>query len=218
MHLTTLNRFQAAAIHFGISFAIFIGLVVMVFTYWYPGILNQVDQGWHQALMLIAGVDLVLGPLLTLLVFNPTKKSLKFDLSVIAICQLAALVAGLYTVHTTRPLALYVAFTPAGFETLYAHKVSPEVRAKLQQSEAKLFYYTPASNHSSLGPAQTTDLLPDELNPVTDAGFIDALRRTAPDAVFMQGDDIVLGVGASTDVTARLNQQGQLLGLEQDKK
>ena len=67
MHLAGMNRYQAFGIHFGISLMIFIGLVTMVLFVWYPGVLREVDSSWQQALIMIAGVDLVLGPLLTLI-------------------------------------------------------------------------------------------------------------------------------------------------------
>ena len=63
------------------------------------------DGGW-QGIRLIVLVDLVLGPTLTFVVFNPIKKTarhLKMDLSIIAICQLAALTWGAVAVHNERP-------------------------------------------------------------------------------------------------------------------
>ena len=45
-------------------------------------------------ILLMIGVDVVIGPLLTLIVFDPKKKHLKFDLVVIAALQLAALAYG----------------------------------------------------------------------------------------------------------------------------
>jgi len=52
---------------------------------------------------------MVLGPLLTLMVFNPTKKSLKFDLTIIGLIQLACLIAGTWLLYNERPVAQVLA-------------------------------------------------------------------------------------------------------------
>jgi len=49
-----------------------------------------------------------LGPLLTLAVFDPKKKELKRDLSIILLIQLSALFYGIYTVSVARPA--YIVF------------------------------------------------------------------------------------------------------------
>ena len=53
-------------------------------------------------------VGLVLGPALTLIVFNHLKqrKEILFDLSIIAVIQITALIWGGFTVYTQRPIAL----------------------------------------------------------------------------------------------------------------
>ena len=214
MHLASVNRFQAAGIHFGISFAIFIALVIMVFTVWYPGILSQVDTGWHRALLLIAGVDLVLGPLLTLIVFNPAKKSLKFDLSVIAIAQLSALVAGLYTVHTTRPLALYTALPAAGFDTLYAHQVNPEMRAFLGHSDNKIFYYAPDGQFIPFGPASLEQLKPSELHPTIAPEFAAFMQQSTPDGLLEKDGAYTIPQGKGGRNQIMLEKNGQLRSIQ----
>ena len=60
--------------------------------------------GGYQGIIIIAGVDLVLGPLLTLIVFNRSKASLKIDLSIIACLQLGALIYGVWEVFHQRPI------------------------------------------------------------------------------------------------------------------
>lgn len=61
-------------------------------------------------------VDLVLGPLLTLILFKPGKPSLKFDISVIASIQIAALLYGFYTTYSQQIVALV--YADEGFNTL----------------------------------------------------------------------------------------------------
>jgi hypothetical protein len=58
--------------------------------------------------MLVVTVDVVCGPLLTLVVFDPAKKRTELirDLGIVSIMQIAALSYGLWTVHEARPLYL----------------------------------------------------------------------------------------------------------------
>lgn len=100
-----MSRVQAFLIHLGISLSIFGVLAYLVVTVWYPDFFFETDGGW-QGLRLLLGVDLVLGPLLTLIVYRAGKPGLRFDLSVIGVVQFACLAAGVWIVHGERPLAL----------------------------------------------------------------------------------------------------------------
>jgi len=75
---------------------------VLVFFVWYPHPYFRISGAWNPLRVLI-GVDLVLGPLLTLLVFKPGKKGLWFDLCVILIVQVTALVYGVTVIYGERP-------------------------------------------------------------------------------------------------------------------
>ena len=48
-------------------------------------------------------IDVILGPLLGLLVYKESKKTLKFDLSVIILIQIAALCYGVFSIEQGRP-------------------------------------------------------------------------------------------------------------------
>lgn len=126
------NRWQAFAVHLLISFIIFIVLAAII-RLWYPGILFMHDGGF-EGIKLIAGVDLIIGPLLTLMVFNRSKKSLKKDLSVIAGLQLACLVAGMWTVYQTRPVA--VVYSEGAFRSI-AYQIYNEAGIDIESN--KLF-------------------------------------------------------------------------------
>ena len=109
---------------------------------WYPGILFSIDGGWA-GLQIIIGVDLVLGPLLTLIVFKAGKPSLKFDLTCIATFQAVCMVAGMWIVYAERPIALVLAF-----DTVYSlaqqefedFNKDPQVLAEFPGSYPKLIY------------------------------------------------------------------------------
>ncbi|MFT6188586.1 MAG: hypothetical protein ACJAW8_000105 [Oleispira sp.] len=133
--LTEYNRYQAFAVHMAISLVIFFILLVCITQYWYPGILFDTGNGW-KAIGMIVGIDLVLGPLLTLIVFNHNKSSLKFDLAIIALVQTAALAYGTWTIHQTRPVAL--AFINTSFMTIFAEN---ELGQKLIQRTKDLNTY-----------------------------------------------------------------------------
>ena len=98
------NKFKAFAAHLGISLVIFIAILYVIIFHWYPPPFFTTDGGW-QGIKIIAAVDLVLGPVLTFIVYKKGKASLKFDLSVIALIQTSALAWGLWVVHHERPYA-----------------------------------------------------------------------------------------------------------------
>lgn len=97
----------AAVIHLGIS--IFISALVgfLVFSLWFPYPYRHLAGGMQLFWILIA-VNLICGPLLTALVFNPGKsrRETMLDLSLIGLIQLSALAYGLYSISLARPVAL----------------------------------------------------------------------------------------------------------------
>ena len=102
------TRGVAFIAHLAISLLVFSSLVAVMLIYWFPGDLFIMDGGW-EGLKLVAMIDLVLGPLLTLVLFKPGKPGLKFDLSVIAAVQIAALAYGFYTTYHQRTVAIVFA-------------------------------------------------------------------------------------------------------------
>jgi len=101
------RRARAAGVHLLISAVIAALAASLVFGLWFPGIYRQIAGG-KALFLLITGVDIVLGPLLTFAVFNVKKgwPHLKRDLAVIGVLQTAALVYGLHTVFIVRPVAM----------------------------------------------------------------------------------------------------------------
>ena len=119
------NRYQAFGVHLVISLVIFLILASMIIFFWYPGFLFSMDGGW-QGIRLIAGVDLVIGPCLTLFVYKKGKPKLKFDLICISAVQIACLIAGVYIVYQERPVAIVFAddtFYALSKSTLQASRV-----------------------------------------------------------------------------------------------
>lgn len=93
--------------HFCGSFLIASMVGVLVFDIWFPHPYRQLAGG-VELFFLIMGVDLVCGPMLTFVLFNPSKpkRELVMDLSLVVVLQLAALSYGIWVVHQARPLYL----------------------------------------------------------------------------------------------------------------
>ncbi len=101
------RRARAAGFHLLISAAVAAAAAALVFGVWFPGIYRKVAGG-RDLFILVASVDMVLGPMLTFAVFNLKKgwPHLRRDLAVIGVIQVAALVYGLVTVYGARPVAM----------------------------------------------------------------------------------------------------------------
>lgn len=100
-----LSRFKAFFVHLIGSLVIGLGALALVFFLWYPAPLH-LALGVTSVFMLLIIVDITLGPLLTFLIYQPGKKTLKFDLVVIVVLQLLALSYGLWAVIQGRPVWL----------------------------------------------------------------------------------------------------------------
>jgi hypothetical protein len=100
-------RVGASLAHLAISGLVAALTAGLVFAFWYPMPYRE-SAGGRELFMLVLGVDVVLGPLLTLIVFDVRKsrRELARDLAVIGAVQLAGLAYGLYTVEGARPVAV----------------------------------------------------------------------------------------------------------------
>lgn len=126
---------KAAIIHLLLSLILIILIVGSVLFFWYPKLFLGVTD-FNEVASLIITVDLILGPLLTFVVFNPDKKSLKFDLSVIATVQIIALGYGLYTLFQVHPV--YITFNKDRFTVVRAMDAKPE-KAKYKEYQISKF-------------------------------------------------------------------------------
>ena len=165
------NRYQASAVHLLLSILVFSALVAVMYWFWYPGKLFFMDGGW-QGLKLVAMVDLVLGPALTLIVFNPAKKSLKFDLAMIALLQIGALAYGFYATYQQRPVA--IVYTEGAFTTL-SHSdyqsANEQLRAKQQQPQSI----------DAFGPHQPVVVYTTPHNDITFSAYLESILNDYPE-------------------------------------
>ncbi len=115
--------------------------LMIIFFIWYPQPLYHAT-GVIKIFLLMLGVDIVLGPLLTFIVFKPNKRTLKFDISVIVLLQLAAFTYGFYQVYDGRPV--WIAYSVDRFDLVKNNEIdtrklaeaSPEYQ-QASQSGAK---------------------------------------------------------------------------------
>ena len=100
-------KLKAFGVHFTVSLIICLMLLGVVYYLWYPEALFYMEQPWR-GMWIIVAVDLVLGPLLTLIVINPIKKKkeLLLDYGVIVVFQLVGFFGGMWQVYNLKPAAL----------------------------------------------------------------------------------------------------------------
>ncbi len=117
-----MTKARAFAIHLTASVTIFLIFLGIMFFVWYPAPYFEIDGGWR-VLRILAGVDVVLGPLLTLIVFEPGKWGLKFDMTCIIVMQLGALLYGGVIIYQQRPA--FIVFVVDRFTTIPASEIDP---------------------------------------------------------------------------------------------
>lgn len=78
---------------------------MLVFGVWYRSPLHAM-LGGRELFWLVVGVDVVCGPLLTLVLWNPAKprRELIQDMGLVALLQIGALIYGIHTVAIVRPV------------------------------------------------------------------------------------------------------------------
>jgi hypothetical protein len=132
-------------------------VAALVFGVWYPHPYREMVGG-TELFLLVMAVDVVCGPLLTAVMFNPAKprKELIMDLGLVVVIQLAALAYGMYTVVQARPI--YAVFEVDRFRVVTAADVDGEdwAKAKAPWSEPPwgapllITTRTPANNEEKL--------------------------------------------------------------------
>jgi hypothetical protein len=129
-----MNRWKAFAIHLGISATIGTIVVATMLLVWYPGPFFTA-MGGNELVMILLGVDVVLGPLITLVVFDPrkAKRLLRMDLAVIGTLQAAALAYGVYVIAEVRPV--YMVFTVDRFDLVAANDLKEAELARVADPE-----------------------------------------------------------------------------------
>lgn len=100
---------KASLAHLLISLLIALLCAILIFGVWYPHPLDQLAKG-RDLFILIIMIDVICGPLLTLVVFDKSKPTSELwrDLSLIGVIQIFALCYGIFSLANARPV--WVAF------------------------------------------------------------------------------------------------------------
>jgi hypothetical protein len=115
--LKDLTRFQAFGYHFLVSAIALSSIFAIVRWVWYPSELFSAANG-SDLFQILALVDVILGPLIMLIIFNPKKASLKFDVTCVLVCQLAFMGYGAWSIYITRPA--FIVYTDNQFVLMKA--------------------------------------------------------------------------------------------------
>lgn len=101
------SALKASALHFVGSVFFSACVAVIIFCYWYPAPFDKLAGG-QSLFWIFISVDVVCGPLLTIVLYNPTKsrRELTIDLGLVVFVQAAALLYGLNSMAQARPLAI----------------------------------------------------------------------------------------------------------------
>lgn len=122
MTLHSFNRWTAFVAHFAISVLVAATVFGLVAWLWYPAPYFKA-MGGDTLLRLLIGVDVTLGPLITLIIFDTGKPRLGQDLAIVGTLQVAALAYGSYVMFDARPV--YNVFVKDRFETVAANSIDP---------------------------------------------------------------------------------------------
>lgn len=140
IHLSHVSRYRVATFHLAISAAVAALVLAVMLALWYPPPLFTA-MGGAELIMLIVGIDVCIGPLITLIIFDTRKKELLFDLAVVAALQIAALCYGVYAMHAGRPVFTVFTADP-GFVVVPAAELDPKNLAKGSSEEYRTLSLT----------------------------------------------------------------------------
>ena len=131
------DRLGASGIHLGISLCVAVFAAALVFGLWYPYPYGEISGG-RELFFLVVAVDVIMGPLITLAIFNRAKprRELLIDFTVVGLLQLAALGYGLWTVFAARPV--HLVFEYSRMTVVHAIDVDADLLAKAPTSLPKL--------------------------------------------------------------------------------
>lgn len=114
------HKLKAFFVHLAISVVLVLAAYLLIRLLWYPApLIKATDVG--KIFVMILLVDLVLGPLLTFIIYKKHKKTLYMDLTIIILIQLSALSYGLYSVYKARPV--WIAYVADRFELVRVNDI-----------------------------------------------------------------------------------------------
>lgn len=136
------DRLQASALHFSLSVLVAALAAMLVFGLWYPYPYREISGG-RELFLLVVAVDVIMGPLITLAIFDRRKPwaELRRDLLVVVLLQLSALGYGLWTVAMARPV--HMVFEIDRFRIIHAIEIPDELMQHTPSGVTALPYTGP---------------------------------------------------------------------------
>jgi len=146
-----MSRYKASLIHLAGSALVLILVFLVISQVWYPGVLFSKSAG-IKLLTIVAGIDLVAGPLITLIVFDAKKKLIQMDMAIILFCQFCFMSYGMWTVFVSRPA--YIVFTGTNFFMVRANEIE---KSALDQVKNERFKHLPLTGPEFVGVKEPED-------------------------------------------------------------
>ena len=146
-----MTRYKAFVLHLLSSIFVLSLIFFLIQQIWYPGQLFTLGAG-SDLLLLIAGVDLVIGPFILLLIFDAKKKYIKTDVIIILLCQLGFMGYGCWIMFTTRPA--YFSFVDERFYLVRADEIDNKDLTSVKDPQ---FRQIPLSGPVAVGTKEPDD-------------------------------------------------------------
>ena len=141
------TRLAAAGLHFLASALVISICLSIIYFIWYPKPFYTIHSVFD-AVKIVLAVDLVLGPFLTLVIFNTSKprKELIRDMTIIVLVQIAALSWGMHVTYKMRPI-FFVFYSDTFYPILKAdinlEELNKEVSPPAIWESPKMIYIEP---------------------------------------------------------------------------
>jgi hypothetical protein len=145
-----MSRYKAAALHLFFSGLVLFTIFLLIAYVWYPYKLFALAAG-ADLLRLIICVDLIIGPLVMLVIFDAKKKLIKMDVAIVLICQICFMSYGLWAMFSSRPV--FFVFADQHFYLVKAN----EIDKKDLQLASEPFNTLPLLGPYSVGTRQPDD-------------------------------------------------------------
>lgn len=134
-----MNRWKAFALHLLLSLVVISGVAAAALLVWFPHGLYRIS-GLDRLMIVMLCIDVVAGPILTLLVYKKGKPSLRMDLAIVGLVQAAFLGYGLHTLWQSRPVFLVA--SDVRFNLVFASEIDPQELAKAPRPEWRRLSWT----------------------------------------------------------------------------
>lgn len=123
------SKVKASGIHLLASLGFGLLAGIFIFFIWYPPPYQKISGGSDLFLLLIS-IDIVIGPMITFVIYSRKKsrQAITLDFIAIAILQSAALAYGMWTLFVARPV--YLVFEYKNFSVVHAIDLDPMILKK----------------------------------------------------------------------------------------